>query len=79
MTALSDAEKVLKARAEAPARGLTPLAALQGDLGLEGEDFLAELARAYAYPALDMARLRDMGPAFEFIPFNLCLERECAA
>jgi len=79
MTALIDAEKVLKARAEAPARGLTPLAALQGDLGLEGEDFLAELARAYAYPALDMARLRDMGPAFEFIPFNLCLERECAA
>jgi general secretion pathway protein E len=74
-----DADKVRKARTEAQARGLTPLAALGEDLGLEGEAFLAELARAFAYPALDMARLRDMRPAFEYIPFNTALARECVA
>ncbi|MEW5769464.1 MAG: GspE/PulE family protein [Pseudomonadota bacterium] len=79
MNARIDAERIALARAEAPARGLSALAALQEDLGLEAAAFLAELGRAFAYPVLDMAGLREMRPAFEFIPFNLALERECAA
>ena len=79
MNSAIDAEKVLKARSEAQARGITPLDALRQDLGLDGSAFLDTLAQAFAYPALDMAGLRDMRPAFEFIPFNLALARECVA
>jgi general secretion pathway protein E len=55
------------------------LQALQEQLGLPAAAFLAELGNAFAYPVLDMNALRDMTPAFDLLPFNLALERECAA
>ncbi len=74
-----NAERVARAREEGARRGVPALLSLQESLGLEPGEFLGELARAFAYPAMDMARLRDMQPAFDLIPFNLSLERECAA
>ena len=73
------AEAIDQARAEAARSGLTPLAALEALLGLAPEAFLAELGEAFAYPTLDMDRLRDMEPAFDLLPFSQSLEHECAA
>jgi len=55
------------------------LQALQETLGLPPEAFLAELGKAFAYPVLEMNGLREMTPAFELLPFNQALDRECAA
>jgi general secretion pathway protein E len=59
--------------------GKQALQALQETLGLTPAEFLAELGSAFAYPVLEMNLLRDMTPAFDLLPFNLALERECAA
>ena len=54
MTAIA-AELVHKAREQAKAHGETPLAALERLSGLDGKAFLAALAEAFSFPALDMA------------------------
>ncbi len=72
-----DADLVREARAQGA--GQAGLAHLQAALGLEPEAFLRELGAAFAYPVMDMAAMRDMAPAFDLLPFNLALERECAA
>jgi len=59
--------------------GKQALQALQEMSGLPAEEFLAELGSAFAYPVLDMGVLREMTPAFDLLPFNQALERECAA
>ncbi|MEW6414714.1 MAG: GspE/PulE family protein [Pseudomonadota bacterium] len=59
--------------------GGSALAALQRVAGLDDADFLDELGRAFAFETLTMDRLRDLQPAFDRLPFNLALERECAA
>lgn len=74
-----DAGLVARAREEGAKRGVAPLVALQDSLGLPPAAFLAELSEAFAYPAMDMAVLRDMSPAFDLIPFNQALERESLA
>ncbi|MFP5404262.1 MAG: GspE/PulE family protein [Gammaproteobacteria bacterium] len=68
-----------QARERAAKEGGSVLAALEKIAGLDDADFLAELGLAFAYPTLTMDRLRDLQPAFERLPFNLALERECAA
>ncbi len=68
-----------QARERAAKEGGSVLAALEKIAGLDDADFLAELGLAFAYPTLAMDRLRDLQPAFERLPFNLALERECAA
>jgi general secretion pathway protein E len=73
------AEHVNQCRKDAKARGITPLAALQEVLQLDGPGFLAALSQAFSYPHMDMAQLREYQPAFDFIPFNRALERECVA
>jgi len=40
--------------------------------------FLAELGQAFAYATLQWIILRDLQPAFDLLPFNQALERECA-
>ncbi len=77
MNAPIDAALVREARAQGS--GQTALAYLRDRLGLEPGAFLAALGKAFAYPVMDMAALRDMNPAFELLPFSLALERECAA
>jgi general secretion pathway protein E len=59
--------------------GALALKSLEESLDLGPEGFLAELGRAFAYPVLPMAALRELEPAFDLLPFNLALERECAA
>lgn len=74
-----DAARVARAREAGGRLGISALAALRQDLDLADDAFRAALAEAFAYPALDMARLRDLAPAFDLIPFALALERECIA
>ncbi|MFN3545126.1 MAG: GspE/PulE family protein [Thiobacillus sp.] len=68
-----------QAREQAAREGGSVLDALEHLTGLEGEAFLAELGAAFAYETLSMERLRALQPAFDRLPFNLALERECAA
>jgi general secretion pathway protein E len=74
-----DAELIRQARAHAAEQGGTVLAALESLSGLEGSAFLAELGQAFSYSVVDMEHLRALDPAFDLLPFNLALERECAA
>jgi general secretion pathway protein E len=60
-------------------KGAQALKYLEEALARPPAAFLAELGRAFAYPTLDMAGLRDMQPAFELLPFNQALDKECAA
>jgi general secretion pathway protein E len=60
-------------------KGAAALKWLQDAMGLEAEAFLAALAEAFAYPALDMAGLRALSPAFEHIPYGVAMEKEAAA
>jgi len=70
-------DTVAQARALAREQGLKPVEALRQALDLPPAQFLPELAQAFSYPAFDMAQLRNLHPAFDLIPFNLALEREC--
>lgn len=62
-------------------RGNGPLAlkALQEATGLEGEAFLRELGKVFAYPVFDMAALRMLKPTFDRLTFAQALDRECVA
>jgi general secretion pathway protein E len=66
-------------RARERGDGARAIQFLEEALGLAPADFLVELGGAFAYPVLDMASLRDLSPAFDVLPFNLCIEKECAA
>jgi len=68
-----------QARELAATEGGSVLAALERVAGLDDAAFLAELGLAFAYATLTMDQLRDLQPAFELLPFNQALERECAA
>ena len=68
-----------QARDQAAKEGGSVLAALERLAGLDDNAFLAELGQAFAYPTVAMDQLRDLQPAFELLPFNQALERECAA
>jgi general secretion pathway protein E len=68
-----------QARDLAGKEGGSELAALERLAGLDETAFLAELGRAFAYATMAMDRLRELQPAFELLPFNQALERECAA
>ena len=74
-----DPQLIARARLQAAEQGGSVLAALEGLSGLPPEPFLHELGRVFAYPALDMERLRSLEPAFDLLPFGQALERECAA
>jgi general secretion pathway protein E len=78
MSALT-ADLVRLAREQSVAGGEAPVAALERLSGLSGQDFLRALGEAFSFPALDMARLRDLAPAFDLLPFGQSLARECAA
>ncbi len=51
---------------------------LRAASGLSADALLDALGATFAYPVLDMAALRALTPAFDLLPFNLALERECA-
>ena len=70
---------LLQARELAAKEGGSVLAALERTAGLDEAAFLDALGQAFAYATLTMDRLRELQPAFELLPFNQALERECAA
>jgi len=70
---------LLQARELAAKEGGSVLAALERTAGLDEAAFLTELGQAFAYATLTMDQLRELQPAFELLPFNQALERECAA
>jgi len=74
-----DAALLQEARVAAQKEGGTILSMLERLSGLDENGFLSELGVAFAYPALDMPSLRELQPAFDVLPFNHALERECAA
>jgi general secretion pathway protein E len=65
--------------ARAHGRGAAGLAYLQEALALPAPEFLDALGASFALPTLDMAALRTLRPAFELLPFNQALARECVA
>ncbi len=65
--------------ARAHGRGAAGLAYLQEALALPAPEFLRALGASFALPTLDMAALRALRPAFELLPFNQALARECVA
>jgi general secretion pathway protein E len=71
------ADLIRDARAQGP--GAVALQWLQAALGLDDRSFLSALADAFAYPALDMAGLRELQPAFEHIPYGQAMDKESAA
>jgi len=77
------ADLIRQARAQAPQQAAasdeTPLQILARLSGLDRAAFHQELAAAFSYPALDMAAMRELTPAFDLLPFSQSLARECAA
>ncbi|MBS1219644.1 MAG: type secretion system protein, partial [Proteobacteria bacterium] len=71
--------RLQQARELAGKEGGSVLAALERLAGLDEAAFLAELGRAFAYATMAMDQLRELQPAFDLLPFNQALERECAA
>ena len=68
-----------QARELAAREGGSVLVALERLSGLDDAAFLAELGQAFAYATVAMDQLRELQPAFDLLPFNQALERECAA
>jgi general secretion pathway protein E len=74
-----NADMLRQARLLAEKEGGSVLAALERLADVGKESFLAELGQAFAYPTLEMGRLREMQASFDLLPFSLALERECVA
>jgi general secretion pathway protein E len=75
--ALFAGERLERARRAASARGVRLLEGLEEDSGLPPEQFVAALAGRFGLPALDMAALHAMQPAFEVLSFAEALQHEC--
>ncbi|HEX8978887.1 MAG TPA: GspE/PulE family protein [Parasulfuritortus sp.] len=71
------ADLVREARQQAGEEGA--LGWLRDTLGLAPAAFLGMLAEAFAYPAVDMAGLRNLEPVFDLVPYGVAIEREAVA
>jgi general secretion pathway protein E len=72
-------EQVREARAAAGLSRRPVLAVLEERSGLDPGGFVQVLAATFRYPAVAMADLHRMTPAFDVLPFAEALERECLA
>ena len=52
--------------------------ALEDQLGLDGDAFAARLGTAMHVSVIRMDELRNCTPAFELLPFNECVQKNCA-
>jgi general secretion pathway protein E len=73
-----DAHQLSEGRKEASSRGIPLVAFLAETYGLEPDQLMAELGRLLRMPVLTMERLRAFSPAFDVLPFNEAVARECA-
>lgn len=70
-------EQLEQARREASNRGVSVIAMLEEACGLVPEQLMQELGRMLRMPVLSMEELRELHPAFEMLPFNEAVTREC--
>ncbi|MFZ2268597.1 MAG: GspE/PulE family protein [Azonexus sp.] len=69
--------ELAKARTLALATGRPLIDILAEQSGLEPDEFLSRLSATIRRPALAMAQIRSLLPAFERVPFKETLSREC--
>jgi len=72
-------EMLAAARSAAALSGRPLIEELEECSGLGGDDFVRSLGTTLHYPAMSMADLHSLSPAFEVLPFAVALERECLA
>jgi general secretion pathway protein E len=68
-----------EARAEVKGTSLRLVKLLEERLGADAETFMRRLGITVGYPVLDMQSLHRLQPAFDLVPFNDALARECLA
>ncbi|MDN5935811.1 MAG: GspE/PulE family protein [Nitrosospira sp.] len=73
-----DVQQIDEARRQASNRGISVINALEEACGLAPDQLVAELGRLLRMPVLTMENLRTFRPAFEALPFNEAVARECA-
>jgi general secretion pathway protein E len=79
LVAVPGTAQIRAAREEARRRGRRLLEVLEEQSGLPPSAFVVGLAQAFHYPALDMAALHRLSPAFDMLSFTDALRRECVA
>nr|WP_294867500.1 GspE/PulE family protein [uncultured Pseudogulbenkiania sp.] len=72
-------EQLQQAREEARRRERSALDVLEEHSGLTHEHFVLSLAETFHYPALAMADLDALQPAFDIIPYAEAVRHECLA
>ncbi|MDQ3187215.1 MAG: GspE/PulE family protein [Pseudomonadota bacterium] len=73
-----DVHRLDEARREALVRGVPVITVLEETGGYTPDQLVAELGRLLRMPVLTMEELRAFRPAFETLPFNEAVMRECA-
>ncbi|MCC7549124.1 MAG: type II/IV secretion system protein [Burkholderiales bacterium] len=76
MTPLGAAD-VERAQRAAHASGRSVLEVLEEQSGLTPEAFVHSLAGALRFEAIDMARMNELAPAFDLLPYTEALARGC--
>jgi general secretion pathway protein E len=71
-------DQIREARALAASSQRRVTEVLEERSGLAPEDYTRALAKTMGYPALAMAELHALQPAFDVLPFPAALERGCA-
>jgi general secretion pathway protein E len=66
-------------RAEVKGTSLRLVKLLEERLGADAETFMRRLGITVGYPVLDMQSLHRLQPAFDLVPFNDAIARECLA
>jgi general secretion pathway protein E len=66
-------------RAEVRGTSLRLVRLLEERLGDDAESFMRRLGTTVGYPVLDMQSLHRLQPAFDVVPFNDAIARECLA
>ncbi len=66
-------------RAEVKGTSLRLVRLLEERLGADAETFMRRLGITVGYPVLDMQSLHRLQPAFDVVPFNDAIARECLA
>ncbi|SFU62336.1 general secretion pathway protein E [Polaromonas sp. YR568] len=70
---------IAEVRAEVRGTSLRLVRLLEERLGADAETFMHRLGITVGYPVLDMQSLHRLQPAFDVVPFNDAIARECLA
>jgi general secretion pathway protein E len=70
---------IAEARLEAGVGHRRLIEVLAEKLDLSPDIFIARLGKTLHYPVLSMARLHELSPAFDVVPYNEAAQKECVA